>query len=66
MACPDNIHQEFDLESFDRVMKVNLYGSIYTAKFAAEAMRKNEPNENNQRGCIILTSSIAGDAGTPG
>jgi NAD(P)-dependent dehydrogenase (short-subunit alcohol dehydrogenase family) len=66
MACPENSNQTFDLEIFDKVMKVNLYGSIYTAKSAAEAMRKNEPNENNQRGCIVLASSICGDAGSAG
>ena len=66
MAYEENSELGFDLEGFDKIMKLNLYGSIYAAKFLAEAMRKNEPNENNQRGCIILTSSICGDAGLAG
>jgi NAD(P)-dependent dehydrogenase (short-subunit alcohol dehydrogenase family) len=29
-------------------------------------MKKNEPNENNQRGCIVMVSSISGDGGISG
>jgi NAD(P)-dependent dehydrogenase (short-subunit alcohol dehydrogenase family) len=66
MADPNNDDQEFDLEVFDRVMKINLYGSIYAAKYCVEAMKANERNENNQRGCFVFTSSISGHSGGAG
>ena len=66
MATPDDEAQGFDFDVFDKVLKVNLYGSIYTAKYCVEAMKRNEPNENNQRGCFIFTSSICSDSGFAG
>jgi hypothetical protein len=47
MADANNDDQKFDLEIFDKVMKVNLYGSIHAAKYCVEAMKANERNENN-------------------
>ena len=47
------------LESFARVIEVNLIGAFNVARLAAAAMMRNTPNEEGERGVIILTSSIA-------
>ena len=47
------------LEAFARVIEVNLIGAFNVARLAAAAMMRNEPDENGERGVIVLTSSIA-------
>ena len=47
------------LEAFERVIHVNLIGAFNVVRLAAAAMMANEPNEDGERGVIILTSSIA-------
>ena len=47
------------LEAFERVIHVNLIGAFNVVRVAAAAMMANEPNEDGERGVIILTSSIA-------
>lgn len=42
-------------EEYDRLMMINVKGTYFAARFAAEIMRKN-----NTRGSIINLSSIAG------
>jgi NAD(P)-dependent dehydrogenase (short-subunit alcohol dehydrogenase family) len=42
-------------EEYDRLMMINVKGTYFAARFAAEIMRKN-----NARGSIINLSSIAG------
>lgn len=56
---PEEIKQ--GIEQWDKGIKVNLYGSFHTAQVAANYMKKNEPNENGERGNIIFISSMAGD-----
>mmetsp|Transcript_17415 Transcript_17415/g.34218 ORF Transcript_17415/g.34218 Transcript_17415/m.34218 type:complete len:261 (+) Transcript_17415:118-900(+) len=51
---------------FDFVLKVNLYGTFNTAKYAAAEMAKNEPDANGLRGVIINTSSVAAFDGQKG
>lgn len=47
------------LESFARVIQVNLIGSFNLLRLAADAMAKQSPNEEGERGVIINTASVA-------
>lgn len=47
------------LDAFKQTMSVNVEGAFNLLRFAAEAMAQNEPDENGERGVIVLTSSIA-------
>ncbi|MEE1866651.1 MULTISPECIES: SDR family NAD(P)-dependent oxidoreductase [Pseudomonas] len=47
------------LESFSRVINVNLIGSFNLLRLAAAAMAESEANEEGERGVIINTASIA-------
>ena len=56
-----------DLDSFGRVIAVNLTGTFNVLRLAASAMAKTEPvDEDGQRGVIINTSSVAGIEGQTG
>ncbi len=44
---------------FRTVIDINLIGTFNTIRVAASAMMANEPDENNDRGAIINTSSVA-------
>ncbi|MGA4635744.1 3-hydroxyacyl-CoA dehydrogenase [Pseudomonas solani] len=54
------------LESFRRVVEVNLIGSFNMLRLAAEAMAGNEPNEEGERGVLINTASVAAFDGQMG
>jgi 3-hydroxyacyl-CoA dehydrogenase / 3-hydroxy-2-methylbutyryl-CoA dehydrogenase len=54
------------LELFNRVVQVNLIGTMNVITFAAEKMALNSPNEDGERGVIILTSSIVAFEGQIG
>ena len=47
------------MADFEKVMKVNLMGTMNIIRFAAQKMASNSPNEEGERGVIINTSSIA-------
>lgn len=48
-----------NLESFAKVINVNLIGSFNVIRLASGLMGENEPNQDNQRGVIINTASVA-------
>ncbi|NNE71169.1 MAG: 3-hydroxyacyl-CoA dehydrogenase [Rhodothermales bacterium] len=48
-----------DLESFARMVQVNLVGTFNVIRLAAAAMAENDPGEDGERGVIINTASIA-------
>lgn len=54
------------LGMFDMVLKINLYGTFNLARFGAEAMSKNQPDESGLRGVIINVASVAGYEGQKG
>ena len=54
------------LESFNRVIQVNLIGTFNAIRLAAEAMAKNPPGESGERGVIISTASVAAFEGQVG
>lgn len=47
------------LESFAKVIQVNLVGTFNAIRLAAEAMSQGQPNEAGERGVIINTASVA-------
>ncbi|WP_066304051.1 3-hydroxyacyl-CoA dehydrogenase [Bacillus sp. FJAT-29814] len=55
-----------DLESFSKVITINLIGTFNVIRLAAERMVENVPNENGERGVIINTASVAAFDGQMG
>ena len=47
------------LDSFSKVVQVNLVGTFNVIRLAAEAMSGNERLENGERGVIVNTASVA-------
>jgi len=47
------------LDNFSRTIQINLVGSFNMLRLAAEAMSKQAPNEEGERGVIINTASVA-------
>jgi NAD(P)-dependent dehydrogenase (short-subunit alcohol dehydrogenase family) len=47
------------LQPFETVIAVNLVGTFNVLRFAAAAMRENEPNGEGERGVCVNTASIA-------
>lgn len=54
------------LESFAKVININLVGTFNMIRLAAEAMQKAEPDAGGERGVIINTASIAAFDGQMG
>ncbi len=54
------------LDSFSRVVQINLVGSFNMLRLAAEAMARGEPNEEGERGVIVNTASVAAFDGQMG
>lgn len=54
------------LDSFERVIRVNLIGTFNATRLAAEAMAKNAPGESGERGVIVATASVAAYEGQIG
>ncbi|MFL6619212.1 MAG: SDR family NAD(P)-dependent oxidoreductase [Povalibacter sp.] len=44
---------------FRKVIEINLIGTLQVAKAAAAAMQSNTPNEEGERGLIVMTASVA-------
>jgi NAD(P)-dependent dehydrogenase (short-subunit alcohol dehydrogenase family) len=44
---------------FRKVIEVNLVGTLLVSKAAAAAMSDNTPNEDGERGAIVMTASVA-------
>lgn len=54
------------LDSFAKVIHVNLVGAFNMIRLAAAAMSKNDPNADGERGVVINTASIAAFEGQIG
>ncbi|MBB5391509.1 MULTISPECIES: SDR family NAD(P)-dependent oxidoreductase [unclassified Herbaspirillum] len=54
------------LDSFVRALDINLVGTFNMARFAAQAMRENDPGESGERGVIVNTASVAAFDGQMG
>jgi NAD(P)-dependent dehydrogenase (short-subunit alcohol dehydrogenase family) len=48
-----------DLDAFRRIIDINLIGSFNAIRLAAAAMVGNEPLDDNERGAIVNTASVA-------
>jgi len=47
------------LESFNKVMQINLVGTLNVIRLAVEQMMSNTPGEEGEKGVIINTASVA-------
>lgn len=54
------------LDSFAKVININLVGTFNMLRLAAAEMQKNEPGANGERGVIINTASVAAYEGQLG
>ncbi len=54
------------LAEFERVVRVNLFGTFNLMRLAAHAMTQNAPNEEGERGVIVNTASVAAYEGQIG
>ncbi len=54
------------LEGYRKIMRVNLDGTFYVIREAVGQMVKNEPNEEGERGVVIMTSSCSARDGISG
>ena len=54
------------LQSFAKVIEVNLIGTFNVIRIAADAMAKNPPGEDGERGVIVNTASVAAFEGQIG
>jgi NAD(P)-dependent dehydrogenase (short-subunit alcohol dehydrogenase family) len=54
------------LDSFNKVVQVNLIGTFNAIRLAAAAMKDNEPTEGGERGVVVNTASVAAFEGQIG
>ena len=54
------------LESFAKVVEINLIGTFNVVRLAAEELAGNEPTEDGERGVIVNTASVAAFDGQVG
>ena len=54
------------MDHFNRVVRINLMGTMNTIRLAAEKMVKNIPNEDGEKGIVINTASVAAFEGQIG
>ncbi len=54
------------LDAFEKIIRVNLIGTFNVVRFAAVKMTQNAPGEENERGVIVNTASIAAQDGQIG
>ncbi|MGH2906544.1 MAG: SDR family NAD(P)-dependent oxidoreductase [Solirubrobacterales bacterium] len=47
------------LDPFELVVKVNLIGMYNLLRLSAAAMNENEPDSEGERGCVVMTASVA-------
>jgi|GEM_PF-1394896 len=54
------------IEKFERVVRINLTGTMNIVRLGAEKMMKNAPTEDGERGVVINTASVAAFDGQVG
>jgi NAD(P)-dependent dehydrogenase (short-subunit alcohol dehydrogenase family) len=56
-----------DVDRYRQVVEINLYGSVYVAKYASIIMAKNKAyNDRGEKGVILFVSSVAAEEGQRG
>jgi NAD(P)-dependent dehydrogenase (short-subunit alcohol dehydrogenase family) len=59
--------ETLNTERFQQTIAINLYGSIYVAKYCSIYMAKNKAfNERGEKGVILFVSSVAAEEGQRG
>jgi NAD(P)-dependent dehydrogenase (short-subunit alcohol dehydrogenase family) len=48
-----------NLQPFETVVRVNLIGMYNVLRLGAAAMNANDPDDGGERGCVVMTASIA-------
>ena len=48
-----------NLQPFETVVRVNLIGMYNVLRLGAAAMNSNDPDADGERGCVVMTASIA-------
>jgi NAD(P)-dependent dehydrogenase (short-subunit alcohol dehydrogenase family) len=56
----------FDLDTYKRVIAINLTGTFDCVRIAATAMGRGNADDDGQRGAIVLTASVAAEDGQIG
>ena len=59
-------HGPHPLELFQKVIHINLIGTFNVLRLAAEALARNEPDSEGERGVIVNTASVAAFEGQIG
>lgn len=54
------------MDQFNRIVQINLVGTLHVIRLAAEKMLRNTPNADGERGVVINTASIAAFEGQIG
>jgi len=54
------------LDEFEKVMRVNVTGTLNVMRLGAQILHKNEPDADGQRGVIVNTASVAAFDGQQG
>jgi NAD(P)-dependent dehydrogenase (short-subunit alcohol dehydrogenase family) len=47
------------INQFNQVVQINLVGTMNVIRLAAEQMAKNRPDQNDERGVVVNTASVA-------
>src|SRR3954452_8629162 len=47
------------LQPFETVIRIKLVGTFSLLRFAAAAMSQNDPDDDGERGAVVMTASIA-------
>ncbi len=47
------------LQPFETVIRINLIGTFNVLRFSAAAISQNEPDDDGERGAVVMTASIA-------
>jgi 3-hydroxyacyl-CoA dehydrogenase / 3-hydroxy-2-methylbutyryl-CoA dehydrogenase len=55
-----------NLQPFETVIRVNLIGTFNVLRLSAAAMSDNDPDEDGERGAVVMTASIAAYDGQVG
>ena len=55
-----------DLDTFRKIVEVNLVGTFNVCRLAATAMSHNDPDPDGSRGALVLTASVAAQDGQIG
>lgn len=62
----DGAIRHFPLDGFDRIVQINLIGTFRCVAKSAAGMLSHKPDENGERGAMVMTASVAAEDGQIG